>query len=1223
MPDLSDYTPDTPATVAASPSFADYKTDTPQTMTAGSADMGADDPDRQGFLSRTVNQAYGGAIKGIFAHPTATIEAGLSTPDTTKAQIDPFIQNINQIQSSDHSDLVKSLLAGYQVYKAGLSAIQPGEERIAKGFGVENPAPAQTTGDKVADTIGGTAGFLAQMVAAGQMAPEAAAAIHPQLVNAATGTIVGAMGGEQHPGETGAQVGAFEGVNALPLPMALKVPLEAATGYGLSAASGGDTTQNALGALLPAAMHGFHAMAGTPTEPQAAPATEATPQSTGAAEVHPAIQAQQELVNLRGQLERGELEGDAKTQAEQKVDSLAADVQGHIGDNEDLYDQVAGVKEQTPIATENPVATADQTALTNPDRFNQVADTSAPVTQRTGLDDLLAKGKSLLADTSGGAKVPEALSTFADRVVAPAAADVKKSALTSWDNVNRFLGTGVESDEAKRVGQDLRTSWAQQDLDRIRTQQQLAPYRAKAETMTPDQQVNMVDEISHGGKTSDPDMQGFADWHKQRASEWKTRADAAGINTDKWDGGEDWFERMFKFPDSGNGGGSIAGSEGYLKSQKFDTYKEALAAVQAAGGEARYSNPVDTALAKDMEINKSISAREIFNKEIDRGTIEPLKAGESLPPEKGYIDDRLARKMSKAQMWIDPDTGKPAMKPAPRMIADKGIADKLNQIIAPGTGPSVPILKQIAQVKRGATAMNFALSAFHIPMEAVGNASIRIGKAIENLVHGEPVQALKNVGGAFTGSLFEGKALRDQAKNAASNPGLEPIVEASVKAGQKFGVKSALEPSSLERSKTAFKEGDPISGVANRLGSALNAPNRAIMDHFVPTVKAGAMGAWAQDLIRRGLPPEELHKQLSQAGDNIDNVLGQVNRPNQFQHKVMTDLLDTGFPAPKFSEGAIRYGGALARDSVAAIKDMVGGKSPKITPAMYTFGGLLTTIASMGAATQAAYSTATTGKPIPPSSLKDLFYPRTGRKNQDGTDERISLPNPMSFLMSSATEGPMKAIVNRVSPLWRSFMDVVNNSDYRGVKVREGGIGQQIEQSAAHIGKSLLPFSMQSMLEAPAGGEQSLDLKALGFLGVRKAPTSVTHSDAENALNDLTPQHPRTQEEAAKSDTLKSLFGELKSHNPNFGKDVRAAEANKTIKPEDVGKMMRQGGPENFATRIKNSNLAPDDLMQVWGKMTPEEKKATYGSVYRKIAKAPGDQIAKLKQIRDDLKAGQ
>lgn len=1013
-----------------------------------------------------------------------------------------------------------------------------------------------------------------------------------------------------------------------------------------------------LGAGTEAGLTGLHDLksAFTPAEqaapsPQATPAAspevtqaETPPQNTEAAsDEHPAVQAQQELMDLRGQLQRGELQGDEKAAAEQKVDSLAAEVQGHIGDDEDLYDKVAAVQE-TPKAT-GPEADIDQMTAETQKALDEDQETIKK--NRTLIDSLKGNPPAetpeetpvaaeppkksvfagVLSDESGGAKVPEAVSKFGERVVKPAAESTLTAATDTAKAVNRLLGTGIEDEPAKAASKELRARMGSQDLDRVRTEEAFRPAREKMQVADDATKTQFVDDLESGKSFNDPDLQKLADTNRSLNQGSETRAKALGIDTSKWD--SDWAGRMAEFPQDQTPGGksSIGGSEQYLKPQTYDTYSEFKKAVEDAGGKMRYDNPVDTLLAKQAEVNQSLHAREMLQGGLDSGTVEKLAAGDPIPPGKAVLSDRLARKMVSNQMWVDPDTGKPAMRPAPRLIADKGYADKLNQFIEPGVGRTLPIWDKIVQMKRASVASNFALSAWHVPVETMGNAYMAVGQALDNALHGEFDLAGKNLKRALPQEQYRfGRAIRDQAKNAASDPALQPIVDAGAKAGQRFGGRSILNPTAWEHAQKAFDEGDPISGTARVLQATGQEISKPIMEKFVPNMKAGAMGMYAETLLRRGLTGDALHEALLKAGDNVDNVLGQVVRENQFQHKVVSDLLDGVFSAPKFTEGALRYGGSLARDTAQAFSDTVHGKRPTLTPAMFTAAGYAVTTAALGSAIQAAYTTATTGKPILPSSLKDMFYPRTGRKNADGTAERISLPDPMSFFKSAITEGPGKAIGNRVAPLWRSMMDVVNNSNYRNVQVREGSAANQIEQSAKHIGKALIPFSAQNAVERnPAQAGKTFDIRALGLAGVRTAPSSVTHSAAENLLYSMTPQEPRTQEQASRADIRNQLSNEVRNRTPGVGTDMRNSLLNQSITPADASKIIKGAGkPTEFIDRLRASNIGPDDMMKVWGAATDDEKKQIAWVVRARVAQAktitPANRNTYLKQITEDLR---
>lgn len=815
-----------------------------------------------------------------------------------------------------------------------------------------------------------------------------------------------------------------------------------------------------------------------------------------------------------------------------------------------------------------------------------------------------SKARQLVSDEAGGT---EALSKFNERTVQPAVEDTLDRASKTWKNVNRFLGTGIgETDAEKRVGGKIVQSLGQQDLDRIRTEQAFKPFRDTVGNYSDPQKVQWVEDVENGQPSADKATQPAADLLRKLNTKNIADASAVGLDTSNWS--EDWAGRLAEWPEQkgGTGTGSIAGSEGFLKSRKIDTFGEFKDAVEATGGKLKYDNPIDMAIAKQAEVRKSIEARKIVNDEMTAGTIKKLEPGDKLPAGYDYLDDRLARKYTKAKLWIDPETNKPRMVPADRLIAPEGVAAKFNQFIAPGIEPTLPIWKKVVQVAKGSAALNFALSAWHIPTATFRNAGVSLGHALENMHNGEWDLAAKNLMRATPWEQARfGSRIREQAKNAAIDPALEPTVQAIANAGQRFGVKSILDKTRFQTAKESFAAGDPITGAMQFVGAIGHGVTDPIMEKFLPNLKAGAMGARAEmELQRSGGNGDSIKESMSKASANIDNVMGQVVRQNQFQHRVVTDVMDGIFAAPKFLEGDIRQAGAFARDTAQGLADLARGKKPTVTPTMYTAMGHVIVQATLGAAAQIAYTTATTGKPQMPTSLKDYFYPKTGRKNADGSDERITTPGPLSIYASVAREGT-KAVTNRVLPLWRAIDEVAKNSDYRNVQIRSGGAVQQTEQSAVHIGKSLVPYAGQSFTEKPTGGTMSPDLKVAGFMGVRKAPASVSRSNATQTVHDIMSERPHpaeTPEQADRLQKVSDLATAARTNKEGWRSDMRDALKSGAITQEDVGTITKRATEkQDLPTLVRTSDLSTDEVMKVWDAATDDEKQQIRRVVMNKI----------------------
>lgn len=831
--------------------------------------------------------------------------------------------------------------------------------------------------------------------------------------------------------------------------------------------------------------------------------------------------------------------------------------------------------------------------------------------KQAGDSAIAQKAKEALTSEEGGTR---AFQTFAERKVIPKANKVFGQAAETWKNVNRFLGTGL-SDTAGETQVKGRVREMTGDLDRqgAQTEERFRDARASARQMNPKDQVELVDAITHGVHdthplTQSPVMKQAVSDLEQINTQNRKDAMAVGLSgADDWD--TDYIGRLFEFPDKGPGGkASLAGAEGFRKAQKYDTYAEALAAVEKQGGKPKFENPIDMMLAKQAEIRKSIEARKLVKEQLNAGNVVAIKPHQSLPDGHVFLDDRLSRGFPVDQIKGGQPTGETVNA---RLAAPEAIANTLNQIIGSGLKSKLPIVNSIIGMKRATAALNFSLSAWHVPIETIRNAGAQVGLALDNLFHGEVGLAGRNIKRAlpWTQANFGGTIRKAAAEIGQTGP-LEPVISAVSKSGAKLSGRSMLNPGSWEKMVDNYKAGDPISAGAHLIHGIGDTITGPIMERFVPNIKAGYLSSLAETYLSRGMKGEELARAMRLGADNADNVLGQVVRSNQFQHRVVQDLIDVVFSAPKFAEGDIRSAGSFARDTAKGIRDMVQGKKPTLTPAMQTFLGHAVTQATLGAAIQTAYQYATTGKVTFPTSVKDFFMPKTGRKNPDGTDERIMLPTGFSLFTSLATEGPKKTVANRIAPIWRAMVDVAQNADYRNVQVRDPNASyiKQVGQVAGHVGKSLLPFSVASMVEKPSGQEQTTDLKVGGFLGVRKASARLSQSPAEQLAHDFAygniPQAARSKEAADKYSAKQQIEAAIRSRDPDAGSKIAEAIKSGTLtRPEIADARRRAQDRIDLQGLIQHGSFTSEQVMQIWDKATPDERRLIRFRIRAKVGR--------------------
>lgn len=826
----------------------------------------------------------------------------------------------------------------------------------------------------------------------------------------------------------------------------------------------------------------------------------------------------------------------------------------------------------------------------------------------------------------------------------------------SWDSINRFMGTGANLSEGERdTALNLRTSLGEQDLHRIRTESALKPFRDPMDKWSPDAKAQWVDQVEAGGTSPDPKMQPAADLNKALNDQNIKEGAKYGINTKQWEG--DYVGRLAVFPEEAGHNGSrstIAGPQNFLKGRTFDTFSEFKNYVEGQGGKLMYDNPIDMLLAKQMEIRRSIEARKAMYGEEDSGQLKWApddRSGPPLPEDMtAKLDDRLATQERPeiapkdmvarlagmqhfdAQNFMDTPEWKSkaqTLRPGDALPSDytytgqrkpgqyratENVAGLFNNMIGGGLTKHVPVLDSIIDLKRKATGLNLGLSAVHGALESVGNAVTSIGRAMDNAVHGEFDLAGKNLMRANPVSAARfGSKVREQAMDPNAHPQLEPLVKASTEGGNRFDVKSVLNKDGYQKASDAWAEGRGAAAATNLIGAVWKSIHAPLFEHLIPNLRASAKAAAAETALNRGLSGPELRRELGLHQDNIDNMMGSVIRSHQFQNKILTDVQDLVFTAPKFMEGTMRFAGATVRDTAAALRDVAQGKAPKITPAMYTAVAGVMTHAIGAALTQMAWTKATTGKAVMPTSLQDYFRPQTGRTNEAGRPERVSMISPFSALFRLAGYGPAGTLAGGVSPLWKSLYNANRNQDEQGVQVRNPNDtgAKQTADTLKYVAKSNAPFAIQSLMQSEKPGQShTLDAKIGGFLGMKFSHpvTSQAEQAAYDVLND--PAHRggkvKTQDEADKSYLISKMANEVKARNADVGQTIRQAVRDGKLTRSDVDTIQKRAKePSALMGLVKDNNIRIDDLMErVWPKATDAEKTQIKFAVMGRIGRS-------------------
>ena len=201
---------------------------------------------------------------------------------------------------------------------------------------------------------------------------------------------------------------------------------------------------------------------------------------------------------------------------------------------------------------------------------------------------------------------------------------------------------------------------------------------------------------------------------------------------------------------------------------------------------------------------------------------------------------------------------------------------------------------------------------------------------------------------------------------------------------------------------------------------------------------------------------------------NLDAAMGQYNWRNSITPRWMKDTLQAATFAPAWTGGNLAQFYLAARDT--AVKAGRKG-NPAVTPAMANVPAVLATWALYGAIYQALSTYLRTGKSQQPESWQDLYEPRTGRMNPDGTPERVTAPGPLKDyslpLQVQPSRGvhmldqPLESLSHKLSLGIGTAVELVKNKDYYGHEIStpkegESAMGASVRwtgDALKHLGK--------------------------------------------------------------------------------------------------------------------------------------------------------------------------
>lgn len=605
----------------------------------------------------------------------------------------------------------------------------------------------------------------------------------------------------------------------------------------------------------------------------------------------------------------------------------------------------------------------------------------------------------------------------------------------------------------------------------------------------------------------------------------------------------------------------LAGSKGFTKERVFEDYEAGI----KAGMEPAFDNPADALMARYQSGERYLAALKIKNGINTLGMLKDIGQGDRVPVGFARVHDNTF-----------------AGKVVPEMVARD-----LNNYLAPGLS-QFKAWRNFRWLQNVLLSARLGFSAFHAGFTTVDSAMTHLDLGFRKALSGDISGALRHMGQipltpihAIQGLAGKGegaKLVRQFYGKEAADPQTAAVLDALTQGGARGRMDPTDYNNDFAQQLRAWKT-DGIQGLMKtplkNIGAVLEAAMRPIASNLVPAQKMTArvelmrheLDRVAQqlgqkkgdyDAITKAMNPDALKQIAHSVVSRVDDRLGQVAYDNLFWNRTVKDLLQASIQSVGWNLGTknVIFGGlADARklfkpESLLAPLDKEGtitdATMSRVTGRLSYLIALNVGIGTLGAMTQ--YMLTGQG----PQELKDYFFPKTGNKNPDGTDARISFPSYVKDEFGFARH-PIDTVEHKLHPSFSMIAELLNNKDFYGNQIvnPDDPWTKVAGQVASYVGKGFVPYAVQNQnnIEQAGGG---IAARVAPFVGVTPAPGSETHSQAQSYIADryyaAHPSEGKTPEAAAHSKEFSASINAIRQGQTPDLSSFTPAERQKIVK---------------------------------------------------------------------------
>lgn len=382
---------------------------------------------------------------------------------------------------------------------------------------------------------------------------------------------------------------------------------------------------------------------------------------------------------------------------------------------------------------------------------------------------------------------------------------------------------------------------------------------------------------------------------------------------------------------------------------------------------------------------------------------------------------------------------------------------------------------------------------------------------------------------------------------------------------------------------------------------------KPVFENWIPALKweayqksAAAHMAANPDLASR---PLDRMIALRKVSKMIDDRFGEMQYKTLFMDRMVKDIMVASFLSYGWQYGFMRsYIGAFPEAAAAFTKDqnLVGRGTLReriargeLDKTLFLGNYLMATMLYGGLMTYALSGDT-------PKEILDYIYPRTGEKNPDGTQARVSTPYytrefvsiPKHIEEEGALVGGSKVVANKLSPALGLVNGLITNKDFfnREISDPRADLWTRTLQKMAYVAGELEPISTSAPRRSGKFEPRDYALAAAGFA---PAPKYVTESPAEAQIKRYLRYHrPATTpyEKAVRGQEVYQLFRLKQAGNiAEFEAGLDEVRRKYKMTHQEVDRIRKESSTPAVFRQFKI--LTADEQRDVLKRMEPEDQK--------------------------------